>query len=86
MDSRPTSIEWFTYESAESNGSPAKLGSFGESFRGFSKEAKTHGFPPPSFSEFGFVVIGCRFFILLVAGKILIVNIIEVVPKKRTTV
>ncbi len=37
-------------------GSPAVLGSFGESFRGFSEEAKTRGFPSPSLGGFGFVV------------------------------
>ncbi len=35
------------------------LGSFGESFLGFSEEVKTRGFPSPSFGGFGFVVIYC---------------------------
>ena len=31
-----------------------------EVFRGFSKEARTRGFPSPSFGGFGFIVICCR--------------------------
>ncbi len=44
--------------------------------RGFSEEARTRGFPSPSFGGFGFVDICCDFFIHLAAGKNLIVNII----------
>ncbi len=33
------------------------LGSFGESFHGFSEEARTRGFPSPAFGGFGFVEI-----------------------------
>ncbi len=36
-------------------GSPAILGSFGESFRGFSEETRTRGFPPPFSGGFGFI-------------------------------
>ena len=35
---------------------PGGLGSFGESFRGFSEEGRTRGFPSPPFGGFGFVV------------------------------
>ncbi len=35
-------------------GNPAVLESFGESFRGFSEEARTRGFPSPPFGGFGF--------------------------------
>ncbi len=37
-------------------GSLAILGSFGESVRGYSEEARTRGFPSPSFGGFGFIV------------------------------
>jgi len=40
-------------------GSSAILGSFEESFLGFSEEARTRGFPSPSFGGFGFIVIVC---------------------------
>ncbi len=33
----------------------AILGSFGETFRGFSEEARTRGFPCPPLGGFGFV-------------------------------
>jgi hypothetical protein len=54
---------------------PAIFGSFGESFLGFSEEARTRGFPSLPFGGFGFVVIYCPSFIRRVAGKILIVGI-----------
>ncbi len=37
-------------------GSPPILGSFGESFHGFSEEARTRGFPSPPFGGFGYMV------------------------------
>ncbi len=40
-------------------GSPAILGSFAGSFRGFAEEARTRGFPSPSLDGFGFVVVIC---------------------------
>ncbi len=54
---------------------PSDLRSFGESFRGFSEEARTRGFPSPSLGGFG-IVVCCASFIRLAAGKNLIVNII----------
>ncbi len=55
-------------------GSPAILGSFGESFRGFSEEARTRGFPSPSLGGFGFVVAdpkdSSRFSNCLISDKI----------------
>jgi len=38
-------------------GNPAVLESFGESFLGFSKEARTRGFPSAPFGGFGFFVV-----------------------------
>ena len=43
--------------------------------RGLSEESRSRGFPSPSFGGFGFVVC-CAFFIRLVAGNNLIVNIL----------
>jgi len=55
-------------------GSSAILGTFGESFHGFSEEARTRGFPSPSFGGFGFVVFYYSF-IRPVGGIFLIVNL-----------
>ncbi len=41
-----------------------------EVFHGFSKEARTRGFPSPSFGGFGFVVIYCRPLIRISTYKI----------------
>ncbi len=41
--------------SSRYGGNPAVLGSFEGPFRGFSKEARTRGFPSPSLGGFGFV-------------------------------
>jgi hypothetical protein len=44
----------------------ATLVPFGESFLGFSEEARTLGFPSPSFDGFGFV--GVASYLSIVAG------------------
>ena len=44
---------------------------------GFSEEARTRGFPSPSFDGFGSIVICCNSFIRLAAGQVLFVNIIR---------
>ncbi len=54
---------------------PGDLGVLRGVIRGFSEEARTGGFPSPSFGGFGFVVC-CASFIRRAAGKDLIVNII----------
>ncbi len=37
------------------------LGVLREAFRGFSEEARTRGFPSPSFGGFGFIVVIAKY-------------------------
>ena len=66
----------FQVSAGYSDGSLAILGSFGESFLGFSEEARTRGFPPLPFDRFGFVVTFCIFLIHRIGGNILIFDLI----------
>ncbi len=51
-------------------GSSAVLESFGESFRGFSEEARTRGFPSPSFGGFGYIVAVTKYNRKLLDGPV----------------